>query len=76
LGGDRLDLSDLLPGFPDTFAEATAGGYLGFASADGGLDTIVRIDPSGGADSFLSVVRLDGVAFADAATTLDGNIVV
>ena len=78
VGGDLIDISDVLVGFGGTtVADAVTGGFLGFAdSGSGGTDVLVEA-AGGGASDVLAT--LDGLAFVDAVTsqaTLDDNIIV
>jgi hypothetical protein len=72
-GGDVIDLTDLLDGGTfagTTLADAVAGGYVELAQVGG--NTEIRVDLSGGGDSFTVVATLNSVL----ATDLNDNIVV
>jgi hypothetical protein len=72
-GGDVIDLTDLLGGGTfagTTLADAVAGGYVELAQVGG--NTEIRVDLSGGGDSFTVVATLNSVL----ATDLNDNIVV
>jgi hypothetical protein len=59
-GVDDLDLHDLLATFGGySAAVAFSGGYLQFAQS--GNDTLVQVDSDGGADSFETLLTLNGV---------------
>ena len=79
-GGDLIDLGDVLSGFGGaSVGDAVTGGFLSFAGSNGDADTDVLVDADGGSDGFVTLATLDGLAFADAATsqaTLDDNIIV
>jgi len=77
--GDKLDIHDLIS-YADaspTLNEAITGGYVNLVSANGGADTIVQVDADGaaGGANFVTIVTLQGVAHATAATTLADNVI-
>jgi Ca2+-binding RTX toxin-like protein len=70
-GGDAVDVSAVLTGF-------SAGNEANFVQlSDSGMNTTVRVDTNGGADSLVDLVTLQDVTGIDLATLLtDDNIVV
>jgi Ca2+-binding RTX toxin-like protein len=68
-GVDVLNLHDMLVNFAGyNGSNAFAGGYLQFDTSNG-VDTVVRIDTNGGANSFATLVTLTGVLLMQADTT-------
>ena len=73
LGGDAIDISALLTGFDPSNSILTE--FIQITTA--GLDSIVRIDPDGGGDSFVDLAVLQGVAGLDVNTMhVNGNLIV
>jgi hypothetical protein len=66
-GLDSLDLHDLLATLSGySAADAFSGGYLQFV--DSGSDTLVQVDSDGGADSFETLLTLNGVHLSSSDT--------
>jgi Ca2+-binding RTX toxin-like protein len=67
IGGDILDLRDLLDGFAGyDGSNAISGGYLRFQAS--GANTVVQVDIDGGGDGFQTLVTLAGVTMTAADT--------
>ncbi len=85
VGGDRIDISDLLSGFTGadgmTLTQLEANGFITFSGANGNADTVISFDSNGSAAGGTAgdLLVLTGVSFTSAAasvTTLQDNIVV
>ena len=84
--GILLDISGLVAGFTGvpgslTLASLQAGGFIGFAGANGNADTVISFDSNGSAagGSTGTLVTLTGVVFTNSATSvsdLADNVVV
>ncbi len=68
IGGDSLDLQDLLPTV-STFADAIAGGYLSFGGNANSTTLSIDVDGAAGPEVAQAVCRFDGIAFVDSATS-------
>jgi Ca2+-binding RTX toxin-like protein len=68
VGGDKLDISDLLDGLPGyDGTNGFSGGYVQFADSGTG-NTIVKIDTNGGGDGYQTLVTITGVLLTEADT--------
>ena len=71
LGGDRLDLRDILQGTATT--EAALDGYLDFSKQ--GSDTVINVRPTGAGGEMTQQIVLQGVDLTSNGTLNDQQII-